>query len=95
MNAAQHSPEGSDIRLALVGPEEGFLRVLVTDRGTGIRPDALPRAFDPFFTTRKGGVGLGLSVAKRIVEGHGGSVAIRNNEPGPGCTVEVRLPAAE
>jgi signal transduction histidine kinase len=50
--------------------------------------------FKPFFTTRKHGTGLGLALVKNIVHAHRGDVALWNNDPPPGCTVEVRLPVA-
>ena len=91
-NAAQHSSEGSEIKLTIFGPEENMVKILVTDPGAGITPDKLDKVFEPFFTTRRGGVGLGLSLVKHFVGSMGGSVSIRNNEPLPGCTVEVALP---
>ena len=57
-------------------------------------PEHLARVFEPFFTTRKHGTGLGLSLVKHIVEAHQGTVAIGNNVPPPGCTAEVCLPVA-
>lgn len=94
-NAAQHSPAGSAIALNLSGPSDGAIRIRVVDQGAGIPPESFPRLFEPFFTTRHRGTGLGLSIVKRYVEALGGRVVIRNNEPPPGCTVEMRLPAAD
>ena len=94
-NAAQHSPDGSEIVLSVLPPQSGAVRAQVRDRGTGIAPEELPRVYDPFFTTRRKGTGLGLSLVKSIVEGHGGTVRIWNGRPPPGCTVEVALPIAE
>lgn len=94
-NAAQHSPKGSKVEIRLHEPADGYIRVCVIDRGCGIPEENLPSVVEPFFTMRSGGTGLGLSLVKRIVEQHGGSVEIRNNDPPPGCTVEVRLPVVE
>ncbi len=94
-NAAQHSPEGETIRLSIFGPREGMVKIVVTDLGAGIAPDKLDKVFEPFFTTRRGGVGLGLSLVKHFVGSMGGSVSIWNNDPPPGCTVEVALPVSE
>ncbi len=93
-NALQHSPPGAPIRIQ-VG-RDGYARVLIriADQGPGIAPDRLDQIFDPFYTTRRGGSGLGLSIVKHIIENHGGTIAVRNNEPPPGCTVELRLPLA-
>ncbi len=94
-NAAQHSPAQSEIRLHLSASDKETAWVRVLDQGSGIRPDYIDKVFDPFFTTRKGGCGLGLSIVKRLIENHGGSVSIRNNNDGPGCCVEVFLPVFE
>jgi signal transduction histidine kinase len=67
----------------------------VVDRGAGIAADILPRVFDTFFTTRRGGTGLGLAIVKHIIEKHGGSISLVNNDPPPGCTVTVALPVLE
>jgi PAS domain S-box-containing protein len=91
-NAAQHSPEGSEIRLVAGMPTGGSVELAVVDMGKGLRAEELARVFEPFFTTRRHGTGLGLSIVKNIVEAHDGSVSISNNEPPPGCTVHLKLP---
>ena len=91
-NAAKHSPEGSEIQFIIKRPEGNMCGVQIIDRGSGVPEQILPRIFEPFFTTRRGGTGLGLSIVKHIVETHGGGIEIFNNEPPPGCTIEVRLP---
>lgn len=93
-NAVQHSPAGSEIRIVITGPADGRHTVRVIDQGSGLRPENLARVLEPFFTTRKGGTGLGLSIVRHIVQSHNGEITIWNNNPPPGCTVEVRLPAA-
>ena len=67
------------------------VRIRVMDDGPGIDPDDLPRIFDPFFTRRPGGSGLGLSVAHRAVQAHGGAL-IATSTPGQGATFAVVLP---
>jgi signal transduction histidine kinase len=94
-NAAQHSPDGGEISLAVSGPVRDMLTVRVTDPGEGMKPENLDKVFEPFYTTRKGGTGLGLSIVRHIVETHGGRVSIENNDPPPGCTVTIALPAVE
>lgn len=68
----------------------------VRDTGTGVSPEVVERMFNPFFTTRDAGTGLGLPIVNRIVDAHGGRVRVWNNAdrtPGePGATVELRLP---
>jgi two-component system, NtrC family, sensor histidine kinase HydH len=76
---------------ARVAREERSLLIAIRDHGPGI-PDAdLPHVFEPFFTRRTRGTGLGLAVAKRLVELHGGTIAA-SNAPGGGAEVRVTLP---
>jgi PAS domain S-box-containing protein len=91
-NASQNSSKGTtiEIRLQELNPE--FCRIQVIDQGKGIPEIFLDRIFEPFFTTRKGGTGLGLSLVKNFMESIGGKIAIWNNTPPPGCTVELTLP---
>ena len=93
-NAARHSPEGSEIGLIFKKAPEDICRVHITDSGVGISQEIAEKVFEPFFTTRRGGTGLGLSLVKHIIDFHGGEVEIFNNDPPPGCTVEIRLPKA-
>jgi len=65
--------------------------ILVKDTGRGISPEALPKIFKPFFTTRKEGTGLGLSLAKGIVESHGGTIDAFSS-PGLGTQFRIRIP---
>lgn len=94
-NAAQNSPDGSEVCIEILEPDEKTVRVRVVDRGTGIAPENMKKVFEPFFTTRRGGTGLGLCIVQRVVRDHGGDIELRNNDPPPGLTVEVRLPRAQ
>ncbi|MDT8435443.1 MAG: ATP-binding protein [Gemmatimonadota bacterium] len=67
------------------------VRIRVIDDGPGIDPEDLPRIFDPFYTRRPGGSGLGLSIAHRAVQAHGGALLV-NSEPGRGACFAVVLP---
>ncbi|MEO8385391.1 MAG: ATP-binding protein [Betaproteobacteria bacterium] len=71
--------------------QEGFVRFSVEDNGTGIREDVLGRIFEPYITTKPKGTGLGMAIAKKIVEEHQGSVAVMNVKP-HGALVEILLP---
>ncbi len=71
--------------------EGGRAIVTIADRGPGIDPAHLPHVFDPYFTTKRGGTGLGLPIAKNIVEGLGGSIVI-DSTPGVGTEIRVDLP---
>jgi signal transduction histidine kinase len=90
LNAAQ-ALDGEG-RVAVDVRAEGDTAVIsIADDGRGIPPDALQRVFDPLFSTRAGGTGLGLAVTRRIVLAHFGSLHIES-QPGAGTTVHVRLP---
>lgn len=93
-NACSHSSPDKEI-VVNVQDADGSVIIQVIDQGTGIKPENVEHLFEPFFTTRKGGTGLGLGIVKRIVESHGGVVEIRNNLSFPGVTAEIRLPVIE
>ncbi|MDO0824322.1 sensor histidine kinase [Desulfosporosinus nitroreducens] len=90
LNAIDAQGEGGVILLSGV-QEDGFVGFAVSDEGPGILPDALPYIYDPFFTTKETGTGLGLSVVHRILDQHGGKITTLNlNERG--VRVEILLP---
>jgi signal transduction histidine kinase len=90
LNGFQSMSDGGTLTLDARG-ERGSVVLTVGDTGRGIPPDALPRIFDPYFTTRTGGLGLGLTIARRIVEAHGGRIEVES-EPGRGSRFLVTLP---
>jgi C4-dicarboxylate-specific signal transduction histidine kinase len=69
------------------------LQLVVRDRGPGVSQENLPRLFDPFFTTKQRGMGIGLSIARSIVEAHGGRIWAQNREPF-GAAFFVELPTS-
>ncbi|MBM3818496.1 MAG: HAMP domain-containing protein, partial [Acidimicrobiia bacterium] len=91
-NALRHTPSGGTVTLA-AEPADGAVRLIVRDTGPGIPPADLPLIFDRFYkvdTARaSGGSGLGLSIVKTIVERHGGTIAVRNDN---GAVFEIVLP---
>ncbi|MBN2288068.1 MAG: hypothetical protein JXQ83_01965, partial [Candidatus Glassbacteria bacterium] len=93
-NAAQHSPQGTEITITLIKQRDNTVQALVRDHGEGIEPQNMAEIFKPFFSTRQRGTGLGLSIVKTIVETHGGSIRVFSNDPPPGITVEFELPLA-
>jgi signal transduction histidine kinase len=89
-NAADAMPHGGTLTL-FIENQDRYLDVMLKDTGEGIRPDDLPRVYEPYFTTKKTGIGLGMAIAKRMVEAHGGGIAI-SSEPGKGTCVRVSIP---
>jgi signal transduction histidine kinase len=67
------------------------VRVAIRDHGPGLTPEARQRIFEPFYTTKTKGTGLGMAITKRIVEAHGGRIAV-GDQPGPGAEIVVILP---
>jgi two-component system, NtrC family, sensor kinase len=94
-NAIAATPEGGQIRVSVAAVEEGALKLSVSDNGRGIPGPMLERIFDPFFTRKErgSGVGLGLTLANCIVEAHHGKLHVESEE-GKGSTFTVVLPAA-
>jgi signal transduction histidine kinase len=90
LNAIQATPPGGSIRVSTAA-EDGHALLTVADDGEGIAPEHLALIFRPFFTTKKTGTGLGLSLARRIVEEHGGRIDV-DSAPREGARFVVRLP---
>ena len=92
LNAIQAMDEGGPGQVDVtVQARDGQAVVSVRDAGNGIKPENLAHIFRPFFTTKGHGIGLGLSLARRIVEDHGGKILVES-EVGKGSTFEVLLP---
>lgn len=93
-NAIQASAPGHEVKVVIAGDSDGEGYALeVRDQGPGIPLEARPRLFDPFFTTRTNGMGIGLAVVKRILDDHGFPVEVESRD-GEGTTMRVRVPAA-
>jgi PAS domain S-box-containing protein len=92
-NAVQHAPRGSKVRVSVAaeGGERVGLSCRIEDEGSGIPAADLERLFEPFFTKRRGGTGLGLPIAQRFAEAHGGSLTATNRPEG-GAMFIVWLP---
>jgi CheY-like chemotaxis protein len=104
LNADQAMPDGGSVRIrvlnATVGPQDPFplppgryVKISVRDDGNGILPEHLSNIFDPYFTTKREGSGLGLAVCFNVVKNHGGHITVQS-EPGRGATFEFFLPAS-
>jgi signal transduction histidine kinase len=96
LNAFEAMPGGGRLRLharAEGPPEAQVLSVVASDTGVGLSKEAAAHAFEPYFSTKTEGVGLGLALVRRIVEGHGGEVALSSS--GAGTQVTMRLPVRD
>jgi signal transduction histidine kinase len=94
LNAFEAMPAGGRLSLTaqLDAPADGAVIVVrVFDTGVGMSPHAASSAFEPYFSTKEAGVGLGLALVRRIIEGHGGSVTL-DSTPAEGTTVRLVLP---
>jgi signal transduction histidine kinase len=95
-NAVKYTPAGGEISIALRS-NTGNAQIIVSDTGMGIPAADQPRIFDRFYRVDKarsraqGGAGLGLSIARWIVEGHGGTITVESS-PGQGSVFTVELP---
>jgi signal transduction histidine kinase/CheY-like chemotaxis protein len=102
LNARQAMPEGGIVQVRadnVVLHDQGetgdraFIRISVRDSGTGIPAEVLPHVFDPYFTTKHGGRGLGLATAHTIVSKHGGQISV-NSKTGEGTEFIILLPSS-
>ncbi len=104
INAVQAMPEGGTIKLRALNEHIGgidypvltpgpYVRIEITDTGVGIRPDLLSRIFDPYFTTKQAGSGLGLAAVYSIVRKHSGHIEVES-QLGQGSTFRLWLPAS-
>lgn len=91
INAMQAMPGGGEIQIE-IGSSDNTVTIIFEDEGGGIPEDVLEKIWDPFFTTKEKGTGLGLGIVKNIIESHGGRIRIENNAPLRGAQVTVELP---
>lgn len=102
LNAVQHAGPDGHVEVEVAGVPETHLpaglhiadpvRISIRDDGPGLDPHDLPRVFDPFFSRRRGGTGLGLAVVQRAVDAHHGKILV-DSRPGDGATFTIFLPA--
>jgi len=90
LNAVDSMPQGGTLSLR-TACEPGSILVEIADTGRGISAEHIDQIFQPFFTTKPKGTGLGLAISKKLVEQHGGSIAVAGN-PAGGTVFQVRLP---
>ena len=91
--ASESAIAGRQVTVRTTRTEEEAVLVMVQDDGPGLRDGTEERVFEPFYTTKPGGMGMGLSIARSIIEAHGGIIWARNNN-GAGATFQFTLPSA-
>ncbi|MEK7377012.1 MAG: ATP-binding protein, partial [Candidatus Margulisiibacteriota bacterium] len=74
--------------------DEDLAEIVIADNGCGISNEDLKNIFDPFFTNRYGGTGLGLTVVHGIIESHGGSIDVESKE-GEGTVFTIKIPSSQ
>jgi len=89
-NAVQAMPEGGKLTISAT-EKDGFLEVEITDTGCGIPEESAGKIFDPLFTTKAKGIGLGLAVCKAIIDAHEGSIEVESRA-GKGTSFKIQLP---
>ncbi|MCI0591519.1 MAG: ATP-binding protein [Gammaproteobacteria bacterium] len=93
-NARQAMPNGGRLVVKTEATEPGWVAVIIADTGEGIAKENLDRIYEPLFTTKAKGIGLGLAVVKTLVERHNGTIEV-TSEVGTGSTFTVKLPRGE
>lgn len=91
---AQYAMDTGGELIVQTSKKDDFALIQISDTGPGIAPDKIQKIFEPFFSTRHGGTGLGLATAKRIVDAHNGQISVES-ETGKGSCFTVKLPLAE
>jgi signal transduction histidine kinase len=82
-NGIQAMPDGGFLLLTtgVSNQKKGYVSILISDTGIGIKPSEIDKIFRPFYTTKDSGTGLGLSLAHRIIEAHRGKISVYRNPP--------------
>ena len=89
-NAVQAMPEGGELTISALQKKKA-LEIMITDTGSGIPKEVIGKIFDPLFTTKAKGIGLGLAVCKSIIDNHQGSISA-SSQVGKGTTFTIKLP---
>ena len=80
-----------DCRAVLLGTEHG-VEIVIRDNGSGLNREQRQRIFEPFYTTKPQGTGLGMAIAQRIIEAHGGTLSLAAEQPAVGSELRITLP---
>jgi len=90
-NAVESISGAGEITLAIRKEEKGLVKIVITDTGCGLTPEEVERIFNPEYTTKEKGLGLGLSLAHEIIRGHGGEILVKSRK-GEGTVFEIFMP---
>ena len=93
LNAIEAMPDGGILSIAVNRSDE-MLRLEIADTGHGISEDEAKKIFEPFYTTKEQGLGLGMPYTKKIIDQHGGTMSL-SSQPGKGTTISIILPAGK
>lgn len=93
INAIQAMPQGGTVRIRVASGDD-HVAVVFEDEGSGILEENLEKVWDPFFTTKDKGTGLGLGIVRKIIDAHGGRLSLANQKPG-GIRLSVELPLTQ
>ena len=94
LNGAQSMPGGGKLEITSRRGVDSMAEITVADSGEGVATDDMERLFDPFFSTKESGTGLGLALVHRVIESHGGTIAVHSRR-GKGSIFTIRLPLAD
>lgn len=97
INARESMPDGGIVNVSCRNMDRAagnVVEISITDNGPGISPDVIDKLFDPYFTTKKKGSGLGLSICHSIISQHGGTISVSSPD-GEGATFTIQLPASQ
>jgi nitrogen-specific signal transduction histidine kinase len=94
LNAVEASPAGAEVAVTTAVRDDEHVEVIIDDLGPGVPPEVRERVFEPYFTTKEGGTGLGLAMVYKVVAEHGGRIEIEDR-PGGGGRFRIMLPTAE
>ncbi|MGB6552616.1 MAG: ATP-binding protein [Candidatus Binataceae bacterium] len=94
MNARDAAADRIKIETGADPSRQGWIRIVVSDNGSGAPPEVIKRVFEPFYTTKAQGTGLGLWLSHRVIADHGGTIEVQS-EPGNGTSFLIRLPGVD
>lgn len=86
------APTDRNLTICTYKEKNEYLILEIMDSGTGIKEEDMEKVFEPFYTTKQNGLGMGLAICKSIIQAHVGEISLRNNANRPGLTIQIKLP---